>query len=556
MPDFPSPPNQDPLSTSGSGGVASPPNIPAPPSDFALDSPNPFPNTIPDPTPIPTAPPPVESFVQPAVSTPETPPISTMPTPESFAPPPPIEPTPQSTAASAPKKSPFRFIVPFAFIVLVLGAVAFVVVKFILPSLSPANTDKSSNSPISSGKQTTITYYGLWEPPEVMRVVLDEFEKQNPDIKVDYQLQQPTDYRERLQTLLAQKTTPDVIRFHSTWIPMLLGGLAPAPETILSPTEISSNFYQAVTDSVVISNQVYAVPTTLDGLGLYVNQKMLDTAQIQVPTTWEDLRSAAKKLTQYDPNTKQISQAGVAMGTTANVDHWPDIVSLMIAQNGVKLSDLTPDNRASEALRYYTLFLKTDNVWSENLPSSVQAFAAGKVAMILAPSWQALTIQTLNPSLSWKIYPVPQLPDSPPVTWVNFWVEGVPKNSNNPEAAWKLVKFLSTSQAQQQLFETATKQRGFGQAPANKALASTTANNPIVGPFVSQASTATTFYTTSFTHDGDTGINSRLIKYLGDAVNSYQKGTNETEIVPTLQQGFYQVLSQFRVIAPTPAPAQ
>lgn len=581
MPDFPMPPdqNQDPNQNSNpdpnsqdTGPIPSPLNIPPPPSDFTLDSSTP-PNTIESsPSPQEASPPP--SPGSPTPFSDQTPPFQDNTNPNSTPPPPPAFPTstppsssmppadpppppPQETPtpATTPKKSPFKFLIPIILGLVILAVIAFVVIKFVLPGSS--NQASSETTPTSPNtKTTTITYYGLWEPPEVMRVVLDEFERQNPSIKVDYQMQQSADYRERLQTLLTQKDPPDVIRFHSTWIPQLISHLKPAPENIITPTEIDANFYPAVKDLVVISNQVYAVPATLEGLGLYVNQEIFNSAQESVPTTWVDLRTVAKRLTQIDPNTGQISRAGIALGTTSNVDHWPDIVSLMLLQNGVSMSSLTPTNRVSEVLRYYTFFTKTDAVWSNNLPSSVQAFAAGKAAMILAPSWQAITIKELNPSLSWKIYPVPQLPDAPVVTWVNYWVEGVPKNASHPNEAWKLVKFLSSSQAQQLLFDTATKQRGFGQAPANKALASTIATNPIVGPFVTQAATAKTFYTTSLTHDGTTGINSRLNKYLEDAINSHLSGANEASAVTTLQQGFYQVLSQYNLVSITPTPAK
>lgn len=549
------------------------PNIPPPPDDFSLDSTPPAPIT--PPVPLPDIPPGTEGLTPPSQPTvfplqpvaPPPPPPATVnpleqpapppqvPAPAAPPPPPPPPATPPQTPplATAPTSSRLpRFLVPVLIVAVILGIIAFIVLRFVLPRGETPTQEGTTPTPPT----VTLTYYGLWEPASVMEPVLADFESKNPGIKVDYQLQQSADYRERLQTLLNQSTTPDVVRFHSTWIPMLISGLSPAPQNSLTATEINANFPPVVADLVVRAGQVYGAPTTLEGLGLFVNQSLLSTAQITPPRTWEDLRTAAKTLTQYDPNTNQISQAGVALGTTANVDHWPDIVSLMLLQNGVNMNTMTPDSRVTEALRYYTFFSKTDQVWNQNLPNSVQAFAQGKVAMIFAPSWQALTIKQLNPSLSFTVNPVPQLPDSPEVTWANFWIEGVPKNSKNQAEAWKLVQYLASSQAQQLIFENASKERGFGQAPANKALAATAAANPIVGPYVTGATNAKTFYTTSFTHDGDTGINTRLIKYLEDAVNSYLTGGGEQDIIPTLQAGFYQVLSQYNIVSPTPAPVQ
>lgn len=509
----------------------------------------------------PTAPtvplPPIEAPTLPPFGSPEPLAQAALGSPEPLAPPPPPPPIEQDQPATVPVKgSPFKIVTPIIIGLVIVGLIALVVTVVIplfkpktsvtTPSATPKTTPAKSTTPV------TLTYYGLWEPAAVMRPVLDEFEKQNPNLKVDYQMQSHIDYRERLQTLLNQKNSPDVIRFHSTWIPMLISGLLPAPAGTVTPTEIQSNFYPAVADSVIVNNQVYAVATTMEGLALFANQDILDTAQATIPTDWLKLRDLAVKLTQRDPTTKQITRAGIALGTTNNVDHWPDIVSLLLLQAGVDMKKLDL-KMAGDALSFYTWFSTTGQTWNATFPSSTQAFAAGKVALIFAPSWRALDVQALNPSLKWKIYPVPQLPESPVVNWANFWVEGVSKNSAHPEEAWKLVKFLASSQAQQLLFNAASNQRGFGQTPANKALAQTVVTNPIVGPYVQQAQTAKTFYTTSLTYDGDTGINSRLNKYLENAVNTLNQTSDTSRVIPTLQQGFNQVLSQYNLVTATPA---
>lgn len=534
------PPSQTPSSPtpppppSGGGSAGSPP--PAPGFDAPI-------------TPLPQS----QSAI-PNSLPPISPPTETAPP---ASPPPPPTSTPSSspkTPASKPPKSgsPLKFLLPLILVLAVIGAIAFIVIRFVLPSFS-SSSSSSSASPTPSQK-TTITYQGLWEPASVMQPVLDEFEKQNPDIKVNYQMQSQVDYRERLQTELTSTNPPDVVRYHSTWLPMLITNLQPAPAGTVTTAEITSNFYPVVSDAVVVGSQVYGLPTTMEGLAMYVNTDLLASAQATVPKDWIELRETAKKITQHDPQTGAIIQAGVALGTTSNVDNWPDIVSLMMLQNN---ADLTQPNSSSaiEALEFYTLFNHTDHVWDDTLPASTQAFSAGKVAIIFGPSWRALEIQAANPSLKWQIYPVPQLPGKTPLNWANFWVEGVPKNSKHSAAAWKLVKFLASTQAQQLLFTTASKERGFGQAPANKALAEQTINHPIIGPYVSSLSSAKTFYTTSLTHDGPTGINSRLIKYLQDAVNGFNQGNvAKQNLVDTLTQGFSQVLSQFGIITTTPSP--
>jgi len=389
-----------------------------------------------------------------------------------------------------------------------------------------------------------------------MKPVIDEFEKQNPNIKINYQLQSPQDYQDRVKTALEDPNPPDIVRLHSTWLPIFAQDLLPAPPNTLSATELSTNFYPIVAKLLVSGNQVYGAPLTAECLGLFVNTAILQQKQLQPPKTWEDLLSVAKAVRELEPLTGKIRRAGVALGNTTNVEHWPDIVSMMLLQAGVSLTDIK-GSEVGVTLKYYTDFVTKHQVWDDTLPSSVVAFANEKVAMIIAPSWRARDIKLINPSLSWQVVQVPQLPDIDPVNWATIWFEGVAKNSAHPQEAWKFVSFLASAKAQQILFDSATTERGFPQPPAHKAVAEIAIKNPVVAPFIESLKTARTFYTASMTQDSPTALNSRLIKYLEDAVNSTATNQEDNKIVSTLNNGFTQVLSQYGLVAaltPTPTP--
>jgi ABC-type glycerol-3-phosphate transport system substrate-binding protein len=465
-----------------------------------------------------------------------------------------IDPTPAapSPAGEPPKKGLSRgliFTLGIVLVVVVLGVLAYLLFFGGGPGSQPAG----NGEPTAAVPQTSLTYWGLWESESTMRPLLDEFEARNPGITVNYQMQSPQDYRERLQAAMNSATPPDVVRFHSTWLPMLVNSLQPAPGSAITVAEIQANFYQAASSAVVLNSQVYGAPTTMEGLALFTNDQLLSTVQASIPRDWQELRDTAKLLTQRD-QAGNLVQSGVALGTASNVDHWPDIVTLMLLQNGVDLRTMSAE-QTREALLFYSYFNSLDRVWDATLPSSTQAFAAGQVAMILAPSWRAVDIKAANPSLQWQVSPAPQLPGATPVSLVHFWVEGVPRASQNSDAAWRLVRFLASSEAQQLLWTSASAERGFGQAPAHRALAEIVSANPIVGPYIQQADFAQTFYTISMTHAGETSINERLIKYLEDAINSLVASPGSAaSVVETLRSGFIQVLSQYNLVAPA-APA-
>ncbi len=484
-------------------------------------------NQFPLPGPVPTAP--VEK-------------TAPLPAPEEAAPPPPGYHPPASESAPVVKPSPLKIIIPVGLGVLILGLIIFAISKIASRPKSP------QEGKVTPGQAVTISYWGLWEPMQVMKPLIDDFEKKNPKIKVDYQLQSPQDYQDRLKTALEGNSPPDVARMHTTWLPVFAKSLLPAPPNTVSATEIGTNFYPIISKLLVVDTQVYGVPVAAEGLALYINTAMFQQKSLQPPKTWEDLESAARALKDVDPLTGKITRAGIALGNTTNVDHWPDIVTLMLFQSGVNLYDPKGDELET-TLRYYTQFVTKDHVWDDTLPSSTVAFANEKVAMIFAPTWRAKEIKEINPSLTWKVVPVPQLPDTDTITWASVWFEGVARNSKHPKEAWTFLSYLSSAEAQQILFESAAKDREFPQPPAHKAVASIAQNNPVIAPYITSLETAKSFYTASNTQDSKTGLNSRLIKYLEDAINGITRNQEVPKTLEALNQGFKQVMGQYGLVS-------
>jgi multiple sugar transport system substrate-binding protein len=291
------------------------------------------------------------------------------------------------------------------------------------------------------------------------------------------------------------------------------------------------------------------IPLEYDALTLYVNTDIL--GDNPAPTTWDDLRTLAKKLTIKDDQ-GSIIQAGVALGRTENVDHWPEILALLMLQNGVDLSN--PIGKpAEDALQFFTVFSSVDGVWDATLPPSTQAFASGKLAMYFGPSWRAFEIEQANPNLKFKTVPIPQLPkdnpSQPDITYATYWAQGVWAKSPSKAAAWDFLKFLSTQDSLQKLYQTESAVRGFGEPYPRTDMASLLSGHPVLGSIISQAPGAQSWYLASRTFDGPTGINTQLANYFGDAVNAVADGKESpTQALATCAQGVAQVLAQYRLI--------
>jgi len=465
--------------------------------------------------------------VTPAESSSETPPE---PNPPPIDIPPP-QPPPGEPAASQVAEPFFKRFGP---IIAGLGAIFIlflIVSRFILPIF------KKPKPP----ENITLKYWGLWEPENLIAEVIGDYQKIKPNVTIQYIRQSPKDYRERLQSAIAKGEGPDIFRWHNTWLPMLKTDLSPVPETIYSPNEFDTTFYPIVKKDVFFNGRYYGIPLGFDALALYVNEDIFNqNPDLKIPSTWDNLRQTAFKLTLRDDRGNP-TRSGIALGTANNVDNFSDILGLMILQNAGDPGQ--PSSEAvTSALKFYTLFSLQDKIWSDSLPNSTYAFATGKTAMIIAPSWRALEIKELNPKLNFKIYPVPQLPGTN-VTWATYWLEGVSKKSTNQQAAWEFVKYLSSKEVLTKLYQSASQTRLFGEPYPRQDMAAMLQADPFVGAILSQALAAQSWPLASRTFDN--GLNDRLIKYYEDAINGLNSNQAEETVFQNLAQGVAQVLSQY-----------
>lgn len=394
-----------------------------------------------------------------------------------------------------------------------------------------------------------LVWWGLWEDENIISSLISEYEAKNPKVKIKYIKQSPRDYRERLMSAFAKGTGPDIFRFHNTWVPMLSRELDTLPVHFFNPADFAKTFYPVAISDLTLTQGIVGIPLEYDGLALFINEDIFTSAGKTPPTSWDELRQLAKELTVKNEE-GVITQAGVALGRVENVDHWPEILALMMLQNGVDLTKPT-GKKAEDALKFFTLFSTVDGVWDATLPSSTIAFAGGRLAMYFGPTWRAHEISEMNPTLKFKTVPLPQLPkdtpEEPDFSYATYWVEGVWSRSKNKETAWNFLKFLSERESLQKFYDNASKVRGFGEPYPRVDMASLLTTHPILGSVIAQAPGARSWYLASRTFDGPTGINSLLSKYFEDAINAVISGKETEKALETLAQGVAQVLSQYRL---------
>lgn len=177
-------------------------------------------------------------------------------------------------------------------------------------------------------------------------------------------------------------------------------------------------FYESVWDTMTYKDDVYGLRITSNNLALFYNKDLFKKANLELPTdtwTWEDLRSAAKSLT--DPN-NNIYGLDLPIYDKKGGYAWTWLPFLWQAGgemlNEERTEAVLNSAEGVKALKFWKDMAQMDkSVPLQAAPTGVNRFTSGLTAMTVDGPWN------LNPFLS-----DPNFKDK-------FGVAPLPKDKNN-----------------------------------------------------------------------------------------------------------------------------
>lgn len=366
----------------------------------------------------------------------------------------------------------------------IIAAVVIFLIILLILLLLIFGKKKTTDTPTNNTNQGTVSgeivYWGLWESQDVMKSLIEEFQTNNPGAKVRYSQQTFSGYESRLHTRLQQTATtsepaPDVFRIHNTWLPKYASLLSAMPTGVMTRNEYSQKFYPTALADFTGKDgtSIFAVPIEIDGLMVFYNKQLLAQQNIQQPPEdWDSFTALARRLTKKD-SSGRITQAGLALGTSRNIQHSSEIILFLLLQEGVDLMDSSRtkislnNSKTIGVFQTYVDFATGSNaVWSSSLNNDLNMFYSGKLAMMIAPSWRAFDIIKSSSSIEFGTSPLPQLQaNENQVYYSTYWGEAVNRKSQNIELAWRFVKFLAEKEQQQKMYSSSSTigERAFGE---------------------------------------------------------------------------------------------
>jgi multiple sugar transport system substrate-binding protein len=236
---------------------------------------------------------------------------------------------------------------------------------------------------------------------KAMAMVITEFEKRNPDIRVKMELVPINGLHEKILAAIAAKTLPDIIESVYT-MPVQYGlmGAALDVSDVIEP--VKNNIYEPILPVLGVGGKYYSIPIIILSDVMWYRKDWFDESGVKVPETWNELLVAAKALH------KPPERYGVIFEFPAgSVDGGKHIWTLMVG-NESSLFDsngglIINNPRNIEALE----FMKEEYKYAPSGAPTMSttdarvAFLQGKAAIIHRTSASMLyEIQRRHPELS------------------------------------------------------------------------------------------------------------------------------------------------------------
>ena len=306
----------------------------------------------------------------------------------------------------------------------------------------------------------------LWMHNHPPRVPLDEaqiakFEAENPGIKVEFTVVPDQEWDTTLGTALASGSGPDLFNQATFAIGQFYsqGILAP-----LNPTAAGYADQAAVYDAyeagdallagATFGDTLYGVPTELSAYACYTNDALWKAAGLDpatdFPTTWEELKDVAEKLTIRDES-GALTQRGFDFKWDASI-FMLLIFNPMVQQLGGQMIDEvnytaninTPE--VKQVLSYWNDWANTWKLGGAQYTSSRAAFLAGELATDCdGGNWFAP--QAEEAGIEYSIHPIPNwqnaVNDNGFANYAYFFMVNSGSSPEVQEAAWKLAGYLT-----------------------------------------------------------------------------------------------------------------
>ena len=325
---------------------------------------------------------------------------------------------------------------------------------------------KAAETTASAGGTTTLKW-SVWDISltTYYQPLIDAFEKEHPDVKIELVDLGSTDY----QTVLATELTGNGSDFDVVMVKDVPGYMTLVNKGVLEPlnsyiqsSNVDLSQYKGLTDQILVDEKLYELPFRNDFWVLFYNKDVFDKAGVAYPTndmTFEEYDKLARSLTVDTPGQEVYG---------AHYHTWRSAVQLFGVLDG---KNTIVDGKYDFLKPYYELILneQEDGVCQDYATLKTSglhysgAFAQGNIAMMNMGTWFISTLMDkirtgeYTDCANWGIVKYPHAEGvEPGSTLATITSLGIPANAPHKDLAWEFINFVSGKEGAEILASTGT----------------------------------------------------------------------------------------------------
>lgn len=284
--------------------------------------------------------------------------------------------------------------------------------------------------------------------------IIAEFEKEHPNVKIDYQQMAYDSYITSLQTKLASGDAPDIYQLEMAYIPKYVENDYAAD---LSGLDSVKNIAPEDLANCMLDGKLYALGTGATSMCVTYNKETFEKAGIQeVPETLDEFKEVCEKL----------KAAGIEPIANGFKESWTisgniqaDYITGVLAQDPDAIKGVCDGSKTfadsdlwkEEFTRFFDRYQYSGNdPFGTDWNNACSMVATGKAAMIFNGSWAVTNILGVNKDASLGVFPAPLnnnaedtklLLQGPTGGWAVY------KDSKNAEMAMEFVNYITSVEA-------------------------------------------------------------------------------------------------------------
>lgn len=331
------------------------------------------------------------------------------------------------------------------------------------PAAQPPAADAPAATTAAEPAAPVEITYMMWGSPEELAVweqIVSDFEAANPGITVSVEVSDWDSYWNKLKTLFAGGTPPDVFAMDGPLYPdwQSRGVLLNLQPYVDADPSLLEGIYPSTLSAYQREGAYYGLPRDFQTITLFYNKDMFDAAGLPYPDeSWDfaKLRETALALTKDNDGDGVTDQYGFSPDLWDMELFWG---SAVWGSGGEVLSEdysrtLLAEGPAREAWQLLADMVLVDKSVPDPLVAAEYGsdpFAAGVSAMTTIGHW--VVPEYANLEFAWDVAPMPAGPATR-ATSVNSAGFVASKDSKHPEAAWKFIAFALSEEGQRRLTE-------------------------------------------------------------------------------------------------------